>query len=350
MKLWYTVLTFLFIIALVIGGCAKPAPAPAPTPAPTPAPSEEPVKNFVFMGTPGGKQYNFSAAISEILNRHSSIRAEIQVVPPAAEKFKMLREGTGHAIIWSATEPLFAYNGQQDYPPTQMRCLTSSGFPSTGFAAVMTTPATGVKKFSDLKGKRYLAGWSGQAWYNIYSEALLKVNNMTKDDLKYVLFGESLEAFREVKEGRADAILYIVGSAARDLAETVGLFVIPLSPAEQKAVNDALPAWAPITLPKGHQGANADTPVLGADLGLWFSPALTDISAYTVVKTLYENIDEFHSAQAAAKGFTLENALTVWVMPYHPGAIQYFKEMGIWGPEHDKKQEELLKADANLHK
>ena len=48
--------------------------------------------------------------------------------------------------------------------------------------------------------------------------------------------------------------------------------------------------------------------------------------------------------------FNLKEALNLWVIPYHPGSIAYFKEVGIWTAEHDKKQAELLKIEAELFK
>ena len=51
---------------------------------------------------------------------------------------------------------------------------------------------------------------------------------------------------------------------------------------------------------------------------------------YKIVKAMYEHRDEIEKGHPAGKGITLENAVTVSGIPYHPGAIKYYKEKGVW--------------------
>ena len=56
---------------------------------------------------------------------------------------------------------------------------------------------------------------------------------------------------------------------------------------------------------------------------------------------------EFQASQKAAEGFTKEAALIQWALPYHAGAIKYYKEQGMWGSEEEAKQAALLKVEGD---
>jgi len=46
-----------------------------------------------------------------------------------------------------------------------------------------------------------------------------------------------------------------------------------------------------------------------------------------------------HLDKATNKEYTLPD---VFVIPWHPGAIRYFKEIGWWTPAHDAQQQKML--------
>ncbi len=52
--------------------------------------------------------------------------------------------------------------------------------------------------------------------------------------------------------------------------------------------------------------------------------------AYKIVKAVFDHLDELHAVHDAAKQTTLESAVTFEGIPYHPGAIKYFQEKGVW--------------------
>jgi TRAP-type uncharacterized transport system substrate-binding protein len=83
--------------------------------------------------------------------------------------------------------------------------------------------------------------------------------------------------------------------------------------------------------------------VLGSPNVHWSSTAMSEDVAYSIVKAVYDNLQELQDSQVAGQGFTKENATLQWDFAYHDGAVKYFKEAGMWTKEMDAKQDELLK-------
>jgi TRAP-type uncharacterized transport system substrate-binding protein len=86
----------------------------------------------------------------------------------------------------------------------------------------------------------------------------------------------------------------------------------------------------------------------------WFTHKdLPDDLVYVMLKTLYEHYNEWvEFGPPWAKSITLEGgeAASLALVPYHPGAIAYFKEKGIWTKEMDKRQTALLAKEKTFSK
>ena len=57
--------------------------------------------------------------------------------------------------------------------------------------------------------------------------------------------------------------------------------------------------------------------------------SLPEDLVYRFTKAVFDNLPQFHSAHAAARGLTLQTALVGMALPLHPGAQRFFKENGI---------------------
>ena len=53
-------------------------------------------------------------------------------------------------------------------------------------------------------------------------------------------------------------------------------------------------------------------------------------------------------AQLAEVGFALDKQVLAWVMPYHDGAIRYFKDKGVWTAELQKHNDSLVRRQEIL--
>lgn len=347
------------VLVLLLLSCplafAQQTPSPAPASASNPAvtgPSGDLAKIFIIgMGVTGaGKVGVLSTSWSAILDKYSGMKSSIEDVPTSQMKADFIRNGTIQSFMFSPDVALDAYLGRRGVAQTRLRNLTSAGNPAASVGGFFTRPDSGIKTVKGLKGKKVFADYAPSPWMAVMAETALKANGLTRSDVTWLKFTNSTDAYREVKEKRVDAILFVMGTGTQDMAGTVGVYCIPFSPAEQAEIEKALPSFQPIVVLKGQEGANADTPLMASNICCWVGAQLSEKTAYTAVKTLYDHIDEHTATYPAASGFSLKNALNVWLIPYHPGAITFFKEKGIWTAEAEKQQQALLDAEKALFK
>jgi TRAP transporter TAXI family solute receptor len=70
---------------------------------------------------------------------------------------------------------------------------------------------------------------------------------------------------------------------------------------------------------------------------------LSEDLVYQFTKTFFTNLKDFHAVHASAREYDLEGSLEEPTIPYHPGAIRYYKEAGRWNDAMAALQAKLLK-------
>jgi hypothetical protein len=64
---------------------------------------------------------------------------------------------------------------------------------------------------------------------------------------------------------------------------------------------------------------------------------------YNMTKAMIELYDEYKAGAPGNNGWHISRQVFDWVIPYHDGAIKYFKEKGLWKAEHDAHNAALIK-------
>ncbi len=105
----------------------------------------------------------------------------------------------------------------------------------------------------------------------------------------------------------------------------------------------------PITVTAGVGGISEKNPMsfVGGSHGMWAYENVREDVVYATVKALHLGYDTLSKVQADMKGWTLETALDISKLPsagipYHTGAIKYFKEINKWTPALEKWQQDQL--------
>jgi hypothetical protein len=61
-----------------------------------------------------------------------------------------------------------------------------------------------------------------------------------------------------------------------------------------------------------------------------------------------ELFDEYKDGAPGNVGWDIKRQVFTWAIPVHEGAIRYFKEKGLWTPEHQKHNDGLVERQKVL--
>lgn len=201
---------------------------------------------------------------------------------------------------------------------------------------LVTLDGTGINSLADLRGKRVSIGPPGSG-YRVSALAVLKAAGI---DAEREMRAESLThvaAALALRERRVDAFFwstFLPGSVVLELATTPGVRVklIPLDSVLPTLQREQGNVYFNVTIRKEfYPGLPADVPTIGTiDLLIVHQDFHADL-AYQITKLVFEKRAELARAHRQAQHITLLGAAGRSPIPFHPGAIRYFRERGVEG-------------------
>jgi len=204
-----------------------------------------------------------------------------------------------------------------------------------------------IYKYSDLKGKK-VAGNLPTPSLQIQTEALLANGGVKWSEITPIPVSSVAEGVKVVIEGRSDssATCTIGMPILEELQAKKGARILPLetSPEAVKRTNDRFPGYlVKVTPGPGRTGVEKEQYLWAYDIYLIAREDLPDEAAYQAVRALWENYKDLGAIHVLLKDWTQDRFATKEaILPYHPGAIKFYKEKKVWTDEMVKLQEALL--------
>jgi TRAP transporter TAXI family solute receptor len=297
----------------------------------------------------GSAGYAEASAIADAFGKKFGTRIRIQ--PSGSSIGRLQPVLTKRAEIgFLATETFFATEGIHDFSerrwgPQDLRVI--AGRP--GAFGVFTAADSDIKQLKDLKGKR-IAYVAGNPSINVKCDAFLAFAGLSHSDVKAVTFPTYGAAMTSVAQGLADAsCTTTTPSQVYELEQSphgIRWLEVPASDKEGwKRLKAVAPFFQPYTETVG-AGISKEKP---ANILAYRYPIMVvradmdDKTAYAVTKALDETFGLYEHATKVMPRWKLSEAGTPAIdAPFHPGAIRYLKERGIWTAENQKWNDDRL--------
>jgi uncharacterized protein len=266
--------------------------------------------------------------------------------------FATMSAGSAYACI----NGLYEY-GRYEWGPQPIRQLLAVIDRDQGFA-IATAATANIKTPKDLKGKR-LTVIPGGTSLNLNSEATLAFGGLTWDDVIKIPAPSLATSMKFIGEGKTDAAFASTTSPAMYEVERSPYGVYwPELPTDDKAGWERLLKVAPFFIPVAAIKGVGVSPEKPKQLMSYAYPLLLcyanlkDDIAYAMLKSIDQSFDLYKTCNPVMPSWQLKKAVTLEAqrVPYHTGAVRYLKEVKLWTPEMDKKQQKLIDDQNRLKK
>ena len=291
----------------------------------------------IATGEQGSLAYNSGQAVAKVANE-AGITARTQ---PLVGYLPLLETGEIDFGFSNGVEAAFALKGTGNYDrATPNIRLVGVMFPlKTG---IMVPADTGIVTIQDLKAKagelRIASEYKSSTIIPYYIEGALANGGMTYDDFQKVPVANFIAGIKALGDGLVDIALVSLNAGAGKEAEVKlqsrgGLQYVSLdnSPEGIAAFKKFLPAGDIISLPQ-----NDNVPGLKKAANIIEIPwmMLTHANAdeelvYRMTKAIAENNAALKASFAPFGGAKTEAMAPANDVPYHPGALRYYKEAGV---------------------
>jgi len=329
----------LALLPLALAACAGKGGVPATSgQTAAPAATQKAVHTFsIGTGAVTGVYYPTGGGICRMVTGSRSqhgMNCTIESTAGSIANIEGLRNGSFDMVIVQSDVQFEAYQGDGPFaqagPDPDLRAVFSlHAEPFT----VVAGADSGIATVADLRGKRVNIGAPGSG-QRATTEAFMAANGWTLADFAQVSELPSDEQAVALAAGRVDAILFTVGHPAGEIYEATQKTAARLVPVAGPGVDRLLadhPYFAKVTIPGGlYRGNERPTPTFGVRATLVTTAETPDDVVYLVVKSVFENLEEFKSLHVAlAQLDPREMAHAGLTAPLHPGAERYYREAGL---------------------
>lgn len=288
------------------------------------------------------------SAVAKVVSERSPITMVVRPHPGPPAWLPAMNNGEIEFGVLVGSDGATAYKGtgahRKAYP--NIRLLITGSPLHVAFFAPVDSP---IKATADLRGKRVPSSWAGLPIIHYTAGANLANGGLTWDDVVKVPIAELAENLRVFLEGRTDVFWHSVGAPAVQEANArirggVRIIPIAISPESLKRMAEFNPGTFMMSLKKGSAvGILADTPVQTEDEYLLAPAQLPEEVAYAVLKVLWDNNEELRKVTPRMQAWTRERMTSSEAaVPYHPAAVKFFREKGVWSEQMDALQQRLL--------
>jgi TRAP transporter TAXI family solute receptor len=217
--------------------------------------------------------------------------------------------------------------------PSLRTAITMYGFQM----AFWVRKDSSINSIADLKGKRVPSEWVQQTGVIPHTTAVLAAGGINYNDVVKVPEVNVVRAADDFKAGKLDLLFFAVGApkVAEVAASVGGLRLLPMNalPDSESRMKKVRPEYYFSTVnPAPHiAGVDKPSPVQTIDVVIGVGAHVSDEVVYQFVKAMRENKKALVAGHPNFNQFDETQAGKVQSsLPHHPGAIKYFKEVGIW--------------------
>ncbi len=294
------------------------------------------VRLSIVTGGTGGVYFPLGGGLAQLISRHiAGVQATAEVTSASVDNMRLIGAKRADLAFTLADTAYDAFTGVEAFRGNPIPIMTLTPL-YNNFNHLITIEGAGVTTIADVRGKRVSVGSPGSGT-EVTALRILEAAGIDPDrDIRKERLGvaESADALRDRK---IEAFFWSGGlptGAVLDLASTPGIRMrlVPLDTtlsALQRKYGSLY--FRAIIIKEIYPGTVANVPTVGTTNLLVVHRDFSAELAYQITKLIYERRAELAQVHKEAANITVIGVAGRSPMPFHPGAIRYFRERGIEG-------------------
>jgi TRAP transporter TAXI family solute receptor len=292
----------------------------------------------VGVSSAGGDWFRAGAKFATIVPTVMPEVAATTVIGGGVVNVSRIAKGENQIAFALTPYPEQGYNGQGKQFPAPLKNvrLIASNLGRTVVVAMVVLKDSPIKSLTDLKGKRIVTGDRGWGTTEL-AEAFMASAGMPPDKFKAdggtISYTSITDRSKALQDRNVDAIFVPAQVPYPDLMvvqQAAGLRVIGIPADIVDKTLATVPGVVKAPIPKGLYGVvDQDLPSAGFLQQLIVDAGLSDELVYRLTKLWWERIKEIHEIAPGLDQADVKVAMENATIPFHPGALRYYKEIGV---------------------
>jgi len=282
-------------------------------------------------GGTAGTYYPFGGAMAKIWNsKIKDMNVTAQTSGASAENVRLVNKKEVELALVQSDTLDFAFNATEAFKEP-LKAMNAIAVLYPEVIQVVVGAASPIKSIADLKGKKVGVGAPGSGTEANFRQ-LLDAYGMKKEDVnaQFLSFSESAEAY---KDKHIDAFIVTAGipnAGIMDVATQNEIRILNIPADVAAKLTKKYPFLATVKVPANtYKGQTAEVSTVAVNAVLIVGSSLKEAMVYNLTKALFENQADLAAAHAKGKELNMKTAVTGVSIPFHPGAVKYYKEKGL---------------------
>jgi len=287
---------------------------------------------------PPGAINNVQAqVVARVVQQHSDLQMRVSTFNSPTNILASVDTGRSEFAWTSNDEAGAAFRGTQEYEGRAMKNLMLAATVFPFHVGVLVKDDGPVKTVADLKNHPTATGWQGFTQGISLFNAMLATVDLSLDDVPPAPSLNLITAANDLRAGKNMATMFAIGAPkVAELHSAMGgirFLSLENTPETLKRMQAVRPEYHfGAVQPAPHlPGIKGPTNLLRYHIVIVTHPRAPEEAVYKVVKAVYENTDDLAAGHPSFRATDTKNfGLDHGSMDYHPGAIRYLTEAGVW--------------------
>lgn len=288
------------------------------------------------------------SGIAKVITAHTPISATDRPYTGYIAWVPLMNKGSVAMGVIATPDLYNAYRGIEPYKEKykNLRLISSGSYFKTGYIARVDS---GIKSIADLKGKRATINPASMNTKRNVLNVIRAAGLDPHKDVTLIPVAGVVACIDALIEGRADAAWASVGmgKVKEAAAKLGGVYWVSVcesaDDAKAQYIRKHSPGMDVVFIKAGSgSGVKNDAWVLKHASNLATHKGLGSEAAYLFTKAVWENHEELAPIHPMLKRWVKNMVSEHVAVPYHSGAVRFYKEIGVWSDKMAQLQQKLL--------